>query len=208
MTAEIAVLNKFGVALAADSAITVDTFHEGEIKTKVYNTANKLFSLSKYHPVGIMFYNTVTLGGIPWETVIKCYRKKLGRQSFGTVDEYARDIFSWLNSSPAIFDEEMGANIIQRNLYREFYNCVHAIKAKDKFVERFDRHIAELEKADYIDGFDEVFGRSISMKYKDQIDNACKYMVKKSSYIAGSKNKLIRLAELIFTKRKRLSGYS
>ena len=109
MTAEIAVLNKFGVALAADSAITVDTFHEGEIKTKVYNTANKLFSLSKYHPVGIMFYNTVTLGGIPWETVIKCYRKKLGRQSFGTVDEYARDIFSWLNSSPAIFDEEMGS---------------------------------------------------------------------------------------------------
>jgi hypothetical protein len=42
MTAEVAVLNKFGVALAADSAVTVDHWHEKKIHTKVYNTANKL----------------------------------------------------------------------------------------------------------------------------------------------------------------------
>ena len=85
MTAEIAVLNMFGVALAADSAVTVEHFHDDQIKTKVYNTANKLFTLSKFHPVGIMFYNTVTLGGVPWETIIKAYRKQLHRKSFGSV---------------------------------------------------------------------------------------------------------------------------
>lgn len=48
MTAEIAVLNKLGVALAADSIVTI-TSPRGE---KTYNTSNKLFTLSKRHPVG------------------------------------------------------------------------------------------------------------------------------------------------------------
>jgi hypothetical protein len=53
MTAEVAVLNKYGVALAADSAVTVDHWHQGKVTTKIYNSANKVFTLSKFEPVGI-----------------------------------------------------------------------------------------------------------------------------------------------------------
>ena len=67
MTAEIAILNKNAVALAADSAVTIT--RPGA--PKIYNTANKLFMLSKYHPVGIMVYGTAELMGVPWETVIR-----------------------------------------------------------------------------------------------------------------------------------------
>ena len=42
-------MNKKGIALAADSAVTIGD-------SKIYNTANKLFSLSKINPVGIMIY--------------------------------------------------------------------------------------------------------------------------------------------------------
>ena len=34
---------------------------------KVY-PANKLFALSKYHPVGVMVYNNAELMDVPWET--------------------------------------------------------------------------------------------------------------------------------------------
>ena len=45
---------------------------------KVFNTANKLFALSKHHPVGIAVYGTATFNGyIPWEIIIKEYRKTL-----------------------------------------------------------------------------------------------------------------------------------
>jgi ATP-dependent protease HslVU (ClpYQ) peptidase subunit len=47
MTAEIAVLNSQGVAMAADSAVSIGS-------SKVYNSANKLFALTKKHPVGVM----------------------------------------------------------------------------------------------------------------------------------------------------------
>jgi hypothetical protein len=50
MTAEIAIINKNAVALAADSAVTL----RDPQSPKIYNTANKVFMLSKFHPVGIM----------------------------------------------------------------------------------------------------------------------------------------------------------
>jgi len=70
MTAEVAILNKTAVALAADSAITLGS-------QKIYNSGNKLFSLSKYRPVGIMVFGNAEFMGIPWETIIKFYRSKL-----------------------------------------------------------------------------------------------------------------------------------
>jgi hypothetical protein len=52
MTTEVAIINKEAIALAADSAVTVKISDD----TKIYNSANKLFALSKFHPVGIMIY--------------------------------------------------------------------------------------------------------------------------------------------------------
>ncbi len=52
MTAEIAIMNKEAIALASDSAVT-SIQENGQ---KIFTSANKLFSLSKYHPVGIMIF--------------------------------------------------------------------------------------------------------------------------------------------------------
>ena len=54
MTAEVAIMNKTAVAMAADSAVTIPT-GKGQ---KIYNTAHKLFKLSRCQPVGIMIYGT------------------------------------------------------------------------------------------------------------------------------------------------------
>ena len=67
MTSEVVVMNRLAVALAADSATTVS----GPNSQKIWNSANKLFALSKTHPVGVMFYNNASILGVPWETIIK-----------------------------------------------------------------------------------------------------------------------------------------
>ena len=46
MTAEVAVMNKSAVALAADSAVTISSEDPRQGGDKVFNTANKLFTLS------------------------------------------------------------------------------------------------------------------------------------------------------------------
>ena len=63
MTAIVGVLNKHAVAIAADSAVTMGDTH------KVVNCANKIFTISKYHPVAVMTYNNASFMGVPWDII-------------------------------------------------------------------------------------------------------------------------------------------
>ena len=99
MTAEIAIMNKLAVALAADSAVTIET--EGGLK--VYNTVDKLFTLSKYQPVGIMIFGSAEIMRVPWEALIKLYRAKLSTREFPTVKAYASDFMKYLEKNQAAF---------------------------------------------------------------------------------------------------------
>lgn len=58
MTAIVGVLNKHAVAIAADSAVTMGNTH------KVVNSANKIFTLSKYQPVAVMTYSSASFMGV------------------------------------------------------------------------------------------------------------------------------------------------
>lgn len=102
MTAVVGILNKQGVAIAADSAVTVN----GLGNRKVYNSANKIFTLSKYHPVGIAIYNSAQIMGIPWEILIKEYRKQIEEKSFSTLAEYKDDFFKWLSDNGYFLENE------------------------------------------------------------------------------------------------------
>ena len=102
MTAEVAVLNTHGVALAAVSAVTV--FTGGE--KKVYNTANKVFALSKYRPIGIMIYNNATYMGIDWEIIIKEFRKSFKKEKRDTLFDYAKNFIDYVKEYPLITEEQ------------------------------------------------------------------------------------------------------
>ena len=112
MTAEVAILNRNAVAIAADSAATVsrsdgdraEESNEPATAPKVYNTANKLFALSHAEPVAVMVYDGGEFAGIPWDTVVKLYRRDLHKSSFGTVDEYADRFSTFLEQLLERFD--------------------------------------------------------------------------------------------------------
>jgi hypothetical protein len=109
MTAEIAILNKNAVALAADSAVTI----QKPGTQKIYNTANKLFMLSKYHPVGIMVYGTAELMGFPWETVIKIYREDLGTSNFKRLIEFAEHFIVFLENNRSLFTDRLQTSSLE-----------------------------------------------------------------------------------------------
>ena len=100
MTCEVAVMNKRGIALAADSAVTL-----GNGK-KIYHTAEKLFSLSPSIPVAIMTFGAADMMNVPWETVVKIYAQKLDSRRFDTLDQYAKDFLSFIESATSLFPPE------------------------------------------------------------------------------------------------------
>ena len=100
MTAIVAVLNKHAVAVAADSAVTMGDTH------KVVNSANKIFTLSKYHPVAVMTYSNAAFMGVPWDIIIKEYRKELAKNSFEKLKDYIDDFITFLHKRLFFCDEE------------------------------------------------------------------------------------------------------
>lgn len=92
MTAVIGILNKSAIAIAADSAATVT----GGNGRKIYNSANKIFRLSKFEPVGIAIYNSSSFMSTPWEIIIKEYRRGLGKKKFNNLKDYKSDFFQFI----------------------------------------------------------------------------------------------------------------
>lgn len=103
MTAVVGILNKQAVAIAADSAVTI----EGNNGRKIFNKANKVFTLSKYHPIAIMIHNAASFMATPWEVIIKIYRRQLGDTSFAHVQDYVSNFIEFLREKAFFTDEQM-----------------------------------------------------------------------------------------------------
>lgn len=95
MTSEIAILNKRGIALAADSAVTL-----GGVKTT--NSVNKLFTLDSQHSIGMMVFGNANIGLVPWEVIFKLYRRQLGNNVLDTVYDYYMNFLTFLGDTDAL----------------------------------------------------------------------------------------------------------
>ncbi len=135
MTAEIGLLNKTSVVLAADSAATIS------LHKKVYNTANKLFPLSNYEPIGIMIYNNSNWMGIPFEIIIKSYTKYLNDKSFSSLTEYRDDFISFLKSS---FKKFVNEEQIHEMIGYRLFDILDKISEISNEI--FEEKITELEE--------------------------------------------------------------
>lgn len=124
MTAEVAILNRIGVALAADSAATIGRGRGG----KIYSSADKLFQLSHSDPVGVMVYGNANFIGVPWETIIKEYRREHGKKKFPTVGKHAENFLKFLGGSRKLFPRSAQNENIQDILelhYDDIKKCIY-----------------------------------------------------------------------------------
>lgn len=94
MTAEIAILNKTAVALAADSAVTISA---GSKEEKIFDSADKLFELCDRNPVGIMIYNGMSFMEAPLPDLIRSFRHN-NRVPSKSVSDIAKNFLKFLNS--------------------------------------------------------------------------------------------------------------
>ncbi|AEM70522.1 hypothetical protein Murru_1481 [Allomuricauda ruestringensis DSM 13258] len=140
MTAVIGILNKNAVALAADSAVTVS----GSNGRKIYNTANKIFTLSKYHPVSIVIYNSANFITTPWEIIVKIYRNELGDKSFPNLKDYSDDFFKFLEEREFFNTPETINHSIQSLIYHSFNELSEM--AMEKAIEDYSDLITKSQK--------------------------------------------------------------
>ncbi len=218
MTAEVAIANAGAVALAADSAVTIG----GQ---KIYNSALKLFALSKVAPVGIMIYGNAGLMNVPWETLIKSYRKDLGDQCFSSLVEYASGFIEYLNKHPSAFPEESQTDWLKGNtigyfklIRQEFLDEIHPIlKAKGEIeantvTEIFSRVVKEhhevLSKEEYADDMSDDTFKIIREKYKSLFKELRREIFEEVKISAAIAAKLNDIATFLHVKQVFSTGVS
>lgn len=223
MTAEIAILNKEAVALAADSAVTVRS-PGGQ---KIFASANKIFALSKCFPVGAMVYGSAEILGVPWETVIKSYRAELKDRNFATLAEYAEDFIRYLNTEKSLFPLKVQDNHVYSAIYS--YLCLirdEIVLCVDKLLETrsleeneiseicsdvVGRHRREWKKADPMNAGTDSLRRSVARRYRPKIRELQKNIFENLPLSAAVSRKLAdTVFDLLMSFRKdmRSSGLS
>ncbi|MDE0632431.1 MAG: hypothetical protein OXH73_13105 [Caldilineaceae bacterium] len=212
MTSEVAVMNTQAIALAADSAVT---FGDG-IGQKIFTSASKIFTLSKYQPVGIMVYGNANFMGVPWETIIKIYRKRLEQKTFKTVGEYAEDFLSFLRKEEA-FSETEQDRYIHRSIYGYFGHIEESLSLAVKKTLEEDGKIDEAtvgelvtqviqshfdlwNEAEAASSIPEGFAEDFKEKYGDLIRQAEETVFEKLPLSSDSSRKLVEIAANLFMK--------
>lgn len=97
MSAGICIMNKTAIALAADSAVTIGAH------LAIHNSANKLFSLSRIAPIGVIVYANAELMGVPIETIVKQHKNDLSTKTFPQLKDYVENFLSYLINNATLF---------------------------------------------------------------------------------------------------------
>lgn len=118
MTAEIAILNRIAVVMAADSAVTVRIGSQ----EKVYNTADKIFEICDDQPIGLMIYNSMDFMGVPWEVLIRKFRAE-NTSRFKNIGQAAEVFIDFISKDyPTDNEREVHFRGVVRSLFESLSN--------------------------------------------------------------------------------------
>lgn len=185
MTAEIGILNKHGVVLAADSAVTIGG-------GKVYNTARKLFTLGTAHSIGIMVYGNASLMGVPWEVLIKRFTKQISMTPLNSTELYVENFFEYLKREKLLDDENAAIQYVfsfSNNLAQLITNLtsptldVYVTKGQsinnnilievtssaiDSLIDNVSRlkTIADIEEKQFHELYDDIIKQAMELEFK------------------------------------------
>jgi len=209
MTAEIAVMNEEAIALAADSAVTGPA--------KIFTSANKIFALSKYHPVALMVFDSAQFLRVPYDTIVKQYRRELGKKSFSTLEEHAEDFLRFFSRRNKVFPAEAQQWAAENYAYSLYLTILNdALKrigmriekgeepTKQDVVDEIEKHIAWHHKrwreAPVREGMPSSYKQSVRTKYKEEIENAIKATFERVELSAKANRQLRQLIPEVATK--------
>lgn len=213
MTAEVAVMNREAIALAADSAVTF----RDEMGQKIFTSASKIFTLSKYQPVGVMIYGSASFLGIPWETIIKIYRNELGQKAFKTVGKYAEHFLTFLTEKKQLSPDN-GQNLyVENSIYSYFRFMEEEITKKvEEVIEEkgeieetvieeitsqiVKAHFVKWRSAKSVPSVPKDFTGDFRQKYRNQIRTAKKNVLGELPLTRSSSRQLTEIAVNLFVK--------
>lgn len=143
MTAEVAILNKSAVVLAADSAVTIS---RGSSQEKTFDSADKLFELSNHNHIAIMVNGDLQFMDAPLSVLIKDFRDTCSEGQ--NVEEVANRFLAYLSNFGARSPKSL-ADDSTRETVNQIFKIVSE-RVENTFREKLEKpeFLAELKGGD------------------------------------------------------------
>lgn len=167
MTVIVAALNRQGVAVAADSAVTVG---EGE-QRKIFNSATKILTLDRRAPVAVAVHGAWRINGVPWESIVKRYRDRHARDGeHETVAAYAEAFLKWLDDAPFVDEGNTQAHVLAEvdEVYAEILRA-GGLREQGGVAEEIAERDAAWAQVAATDGTPDDFAERIASDWSDSI---------------------------------------
>lgn len=193
MTAIVGVLNKHAVAMAADSAVTLGGGR------KVHNGANKLFSLSKRHPVAVAVFGSAEFVGTPWEIIIKKFRKELADNSYATLKEYVNGFLDFVKRNNNFCNDKESLDCLKTNIALTARNIFGYCSRDKNLVTDFLQNLESRITSPFIDGFDDGTITYINSAADAELNQASDFLFQNSNGFDINRIRTILIA--IFTRK-------
>jgi hypothetical protein len=183
MTAEIVIMNKEAVALAADSAVSL-VIGPSDSPQKIFTSANKIFGLSDNHAVSLMIYNNASFLGIPWEPVLTRFEESLGPVPLPTLAEYADRFISFLKNEQELITPDIEKQYFTSLIYTYYLSfrtlfqqqasemirdlgVINEDQIGEIVAEKINNFYAEISSAQYVAGADASSIKDLITSYEE-----------------------------------------
>ena len=212
MTAIVGILNKHGIAVAADSAETIGN------GIKIYNKANKIFNLSKYHPVGAAVYGNASFSNlIPWDIIFKLYRERIGKLCLPKIEDYVNNFISFIEERSYFTETKELENVLCNNILSYFneYIIINRLGHGQRIgIDLRGLPVVlneikkEVENAPIIDSIKEVTKESFVASISGALKQI-KHILAQNKYDYKTiESILLDVLYLSFTRKENIHGYS
>jgi hypothetical protein len=172
MSSGIVMMNKMGIALAADSAVTIGN------RLAIFNNAQKIFRLGET-AVAVVIYSAATVMQVPIEVLMKEFSKHIGNKiQKNTLSEYLGEFLIFLTSEYKYFmfhrnEKDLMISFITDIIERIFYEVdFQDSKHLDK-IESNSQKLKELANAEgYRDVENAPLFSTVTSAYPDIVQEA------------------------------------
>ena len=136
MTSVVGILNKRGIAIAADSAVTrnrsKENGHRTQHITKCTKNGNKMVRLSNAVPITVMFTGNADYLDTPWDVIARRYRQKRGGIAHATVEDAVNDFFKFISENSVFWNVSSTCYFIQYLFKSTFEQLAFDIADEDE----------------------------------------------------------------------------
>ena len=164
-----------------------------------------------------MVYGNADLTGVPWETIIKCFRRELGDQRLPHLRDYADRLIDYITGHKLMFSEQSQERQFLTSVFTEFVDILREI---DRNIEEAIPQGGSVEessiraivistirnrhktwvKAERLPGVPTNYEETIQEKWFDQISDLIGAIFEKLPVGKALRSRLVDIASMIFAK--------